>query len=115
MRDDRARLLDILEAIENVARRIGSDRELFFRDELLQVWAIHHIQIIGEAAHQISRALQESYPSLPWADIVDMRNVLVHRYFGIDLNEVWDTVTEDLPRLKNDIEAILRQTKESDS
>jgi len=111
MRGDRERLLDILEAIANIARRVGSDREVFFQDELLQVWAIHHIQIIGEAANQISRSLQESYPSIPWPDIVDMRNVLVHRYFGIDLNEVWDTVTQDLPKLKNDVEMILHQTQ----
>jgi uncharacterized protein with HEPN domain len=51
MRGDRERLLDILEAIENIARRVGSDREAFFKDELLQVWAIHHIQIVGEAAN----------------------------------------------------------------
>jgi len=109
MRGDRERLLDILEAIENIARRVGSDREVFFRDELLQVWAIHHIQIIGEAANQISKALQNRYSSIPWPDIVDMRNVLVHRYFGVDLQEVWDTLSTDLPNLKRAVEQILRE------
>ncbi|MBI2194965.1 MAG: DUF86 domain-containing protein [Planctomycetes bacterium] len=108
MRSDSERLRDIIEAIENIERRISAGRDAFFQDELLQVWAIHHIQIVGEAAANLSPTLTQRYPSLPWSDIVGMRNVLVHRYFGIDLQQVWDTVTIDLPQLKQDTQKILK-------
>lgn len=109
MRDDSERLHDILEALHNIERRVGSDRESFFRDELLQVWVVYHLQIIGEAAGRISPALRERFPQVPWADVVDQRNVLVHHYFGIDLEEVWDTVARDLPALKASLQSILEQ------
>ena len=109
MRGDRHRLLDILEAIDSIQRRVPATREAFLQDEMVQVWAVHYIQVIGEAAAALSRASRERHSAIPWADIVSMRNVLVHQYFGIDLDEVWSTVTTDLPALKRDIEAILRE------
>jgi uncharacterized protein with HEPN domain len=107
MRDDRQRLLDILDAIGNIERRIPESREAFADDELVQVWVVHHIQIIGEAAASLSQAFRDRYPAVPWGDIVSMRNVLVHQYFGIDLDEVWSTVVTDLPRLRRGIEGLL--------
>ncbi len=109
MRDDRARLLDILEAIDNIQRRAAPGREVYMNDELLQVWMVHHIQIIGEAAGGLSRTLREQYPEIPWGDIVSMRNILVHQYFGIDLEQVWATVITDLPRLHSEITHMLRE------
>ena len=109
MRDDRERLLDILEAIENIQRRAAAGQETYLDDELVQVWMVHHIQIIGEAASGLSRPVRERHPDVPWRDIVAMRNVLVHQYFGIDLEQVWDTVMIDLPRLKSDIVRIVAE------
>lgn len=99
MRTDRERLLDILDAIEKIERYTGKGREEFEKDELLQVWVLHHIQIIGEAASNISDEFKEGASHILWAAIVAMRNILVHEYFGIDLNEVWRTVQKDLPVL----------------
>jgi uncharacterized protein with HEPN domain len=107
MRDDRGKLLDILEAIEKIQGRLSVDREVFFGDEMLQVWAVHHIEIIGEAASRLTKELRNQYPSIPWADVISMRNLLVHHYFGIDLDQVWDTVLLDLPMLYKDIHDIL--------
>lgn len=107
MRDDREFLADVLEAIDNIERYTAKGKEAFIEDELLQVWVIHHIQIIGEAANHLSKALQEKHLHIPWADIVAMRNIVVHQYFGIDLEQVWDTVEIDLPALKIEIEKIL--------
>jgi uncharacterized protein with HEPN domain len=109
MRNDRERLLDVLEAIANIERRTSSGKAAFVADELLQIWVVHHIQIIGEASANVSPALRERHPGIPWADVVAMRNVLVHHYFGIDLQQVWDTVTTDLPKLKHDIETVLSE------
>jgi uncharacterized protein with HEPN domain len=72
---------------------------------------VHHIQIIDEAASGLSQPLREQYRDVPWRDIIAMRNVLVHQYFGIDVQQIWDTVTIDLPRLKNQIGGILAGLK----
>ncbi|OFX17705.1 MAG: nucleotidyltransferase [Armatimonadetes bacterium RBG_16_58_9] len=100
MRDDRERLLDILEAIEKIEERTMGDKELFQRDEMVQVWVLYHVQIIGEAAGRISESLRNRYRHVPWPDVVAMRNLIAHHYFGVDLDQIWDAVTNDLPTLK---------------
>ena len=107
MRDDRARLLDIQEAIERIERYTARGRTAFEQDELIQTWVVHHIQIIGEASRAISADFRAQYPKVPWTEIVGMRNILVHHYFGIDLNAVWSVVERDLPDLKRAIAAML--------
>jgi uncharacterized protein with HEPN domain len=109
VRDDREKLLDILEAIEKVEERIGGDKALFQHDEVVQVWALYHIQIIGEAASRVSESLRIRYAHVPWQDIVAMRNVIVHQYFGVDLDQIWDAITNDLPALKTWITDILEE------
>ncbi len=107
MRDDRERLRDILEAIERIQRYASRGRDAFLTDELLQTWVVHHVQIIGEAARQISEMLKAAHPEIPWPAIVAMRHVLVHQYFDVDPEEVWITVDRDLPDLKRKLEVIL--------
>lgn len=107
MRDDRARLLDILEAIEKIEQRASAGKEQFLADELLQVWMIHYILIIGEASSRLSESLRERSATIPWDDVIAMGNILVHQYFGIDLEEVWGTVSFDIPTLRSAIEKIL--------
>lgn len=114
MRDDRGRLADILEAIERIAKYASQGRETFLTDELVQNWVINHIQIIGEAARALSAGFKEKHPELPWSEIVGMRNILVHDYFGINLDEVWNVVERDLPEFKHKIEAIMRETTNAD-
>ena len=79
MRDDRERLLDMLEAIERIDRYASRGREAFEREELLQNWVVHHAQIIGEAARKVSDVLRRAHPEVPWVQIAAMRNVLVCR------------------------------------
>ena len=100
MRNDREMLLDILEAIEKIEERTKGDRDIFQHDEMVQVWVLYHVQIIGEAAGRISESLRNRYTHVPWPDIVSMRNVIVHHYFGVDLDQIWDAVVNDLPALK---------------
>jgi uncharacterized protein with HEPN domain len=97
---DRERLLDILEAVERIEKYAGSSRQVVERDELLQTWFVHHGQIIGEAAGKLSEGLRAAHPEVPWAEIVGMRNVLVHEYFGVNVEEIWATTRHDLPKLK---------------
>jgi len=97
MRDDRQRLQDILEAIELIEKYASKGRAAFEQDELIQIWFLRHLQIIGEASRALSDNIRESYPEIPWAKIIGMRHILVHNYFEIDLPIVWNTVELELP------------------
>ena len=107
MRNDRERLLDIQEAIENIQKYAIRGKDAFSEDELIQTWILHHIQILGEAAARISDEFQEQHADIPWFKIVGMRNILVHDYFKIDINAVWSVVENDLPTLYDQIQYIL--------
>jgi len=109
MRSPSERLRDILDAIVNIERYAVRGRDAFEQDELIRTWILYHIQIIGEAAAQLGRTFHDVHSNIPWAQIVAMRNVLVHAYFGVDLNQVWKTVENDLPALKQQIVALLHQ------
>jgi uncharacterized protein with HEPN domain len=111
MRDDRERLRDILEAIERIENYVDRGEGAFRRDELIQTWMTRNIQVIGEAARGISQEFRDNYPEIPWSRIIGMRHVLVHEYFEIDLDIVWRVVSDDLPRLKSQIHAILQHVE----
>jgi uncharacterized protein with HEPN domain len=104
MRRDQERLLDILEAIERIEKYTASGRVAFDEDELVQTWVIHHLQIIGEATRSLSETLVVQYPEIPWQNIIGMRHILVHNYFGIDTAIVWRAVKDDLPNLKSNVQ-----------
>lgn len=107
MRRDEQRLRDILEAIAKIEQFAGSGRSAFDADERTQVWCLYYVQIIGEAARALSEEFRKQHPQIPWAEIVGMRHILVHDYFGIDLDEVWAVVERDLPVLRGQIQSIL--------
>ena len=108
MRDDAGYLTDIIEAIEQIERYAVQGRIAYEQDELIQVWMVHHIQIIGEAVGKLSPELRSSYPEVPWSQISAMPNILVHDYLHIDLDEVWLVVQNDITAFKSRIETILR-------
>lgn len=110
MRDDRVRLADVLDAIARVERYASRGRAAFDADELVRMWMVHHLQIIGEACRALSPELRERHPEVPWRAIVGMRNILVHSYFDIDAEAVWNAVERDVPALKATIERILRSS-----
>jgi len=110
VRDDRERLLDILDAIKGIEKYARRGEAAFRHDELVQNWMVRHLEVIGEAARALSEGLRARYVAIPWSDIIDMRNVLVHQYFGIDLDLVWQVVSTDVPDLKRRVTAILDET-----
>ncbi|HZA39097.1 MAG TPA: HepT-like ribonuclease domain-containing protein [Actinomycetota bacterium] len=105
MRGDRDRLADILEALARI-RRHATGRESFAADELAQTWVVHHLEIFGEAARSLSQEARSRSEGVPWAEIIAMRNVLVHRYFEVDVEQVW-RVVESLPDLETKIRALM--------
>jgi uncharacterized protein with HEPN domain len=112
MRDPKERLRDILEAIAAIDRYRDRDRSAFEQNELLQVWFLRHLQIIGEAARRLPEEIRNLAPDIPWQKMIGMRNILVHGYFAIDLDVVWDAVQQDVPPLKLAVEALLEKLEE---
>jgi uncharacterized protein with HEPN domain len=112
VRRDEQRLRDILEAIAKIERFAQDGRGAFDADERTQVWCVHHIQIIGEAARALSENFRRTQPQVPWSSIIGMRHILVHDYFGVDLDEVWAVVERDLPTFREQIQTILRTAEE---
>ena len=113
-RDDEIRLRHMLdaarEAVSFARGRVGGDLET---DRQLVLSLVKDIEIVGEAAAQITGVAREEVPGIHWQEIVAMRNRLVHAYFNINLDIVWQTVQEDLPTLIAKLEQILQP--ESDS
>lgn len=108
MTDDAGRLVDMLEAIDKITLRLGGERGEFDTNELLQVWAVYHLQVIGEAAGRVSRDLVQRHPQVPWARLVAMRNIIVHDYLSVDMDIVWQAAVRDLPPLKQQLQSILK-------
>ena len=106
MRDDRVSMRDMLNhAQEALGFLADSSRKDLAEDRMLQLALTRLIEIVGEAAHRVSRDTQKQHSSIPWPQIIGMRNRLIHGYDVIDYDLLWDTVTHDLPPL---IEALRR-------
>lgn len=95
-------ILDAIAAIELfVAQSTIVD---FAENDLIRSAVVKKFEVIGEAANRISQNTKDQFPSIPWRDIVDMRNLLIHDYVGIDYESVWNTIEIDLPVLKKELE-----------
>jgi uncharacterized protein with HEPN domain len=98
----------MVEAADAIARFIaGIDREVFLNDEMRQRPVMQKIGVIGEAAGKLSQTLREQYPEVDWPKMVGMGNILVHSYFSVKLNIVWQTATQAVPDLQEKIAQIL--------
>jgi uncharacterized protein with HEPN domain len=78
------------------------------KDRKLVLSLVRLVEVIGEAAGQVTKEFQAAHPEIPWPAIVGMRNRLIHAYFDIDLDRVWDTIKDDLPPLVASLEKIIR-------
>ncbi len=106
-RDDTGRLEDILFCIEKIEKYSIKGKNEFLKDELIQNFFVHHIQIIGEAANALSDEFKNKHTDVPWKDIIGMRHFIVHQYVDVDLETVWEVVNRDLPKLKKQIQNLL--------
>jgi uncharacterized protein with HEPN domain len=107
MRDDRTRLRDMLESIENVEKYAQYGRERFVTDELVRTYILHQLQVLGEAGNKLTADLRDRHREVPWPRILGMRHIIVHDYFRVDYDIVWDVVENELPILKSQLQAIL--------
>ena len=109
MRDDRERLRDVLEDRERIEKYAVRGRQALASEDLLQTWVVHHLMIIGEACRALSPDFRTNHPAEVWVLAAGLRNVIVHEYFGIDLEVVWNVIEHDLPGLKERVREILAQ------
>jgi uncharacterized protein with HEPN domain len=77
-------------------------------NQVLQSAVLHQLMVLGEAASNLTSEFERNHPSIPWRSIGDFRNVLIHQYFGIRWERVWDVLTNRIPDLCRDVEQILR-------
>ena len=109
MRPDRLYLLDIIEAADRVDVHLAErNRERFLADITRQAAVLHELTVIGEAAGRLSETLRQAYPATPWAKVVAFRNVVVHEYFGLNWEIVWDTAIELVPELRRQVASVLK-------
>ena len=105
---DIGRLQHMLSAIENVEEfTAGVSLEEFNNSKILFFAVVKNIEIVGEATYMLSKEFKQSHNSIPWQIIEKMRHVLVHGYYTISHETVWETVENDLPELKKQIEKLL--------
>ena len=101
------RLQDILRAIDKIEMYLsGITLNQFKKDEMIVDAVVRNLEIIGEASKSIPLSVRRLHPDIPWEEMNGMRNVLIHEYFGVDVNTVWHTAKKHLPILKKQIENI---------
>ncbi|MFQ5586750.1 MAG: DUF86 domain-containing protein [Thermodesulfobacteriota bacterium] len=107
-RDDLIRLRHMLDAArEALEFTSGKSKDEFSSNRMAVLAVVKDIEIIGEAASKVSSEMQERYEAIPWRDITDMRNHLIHAYYDVDPEVVWDTIQKDLPPLLETLRKIL--------
>jgi uncharacterized protein with HEPN domain len=105
MKNDQVYIQHILESIDRIQDYTEDITEEEFREkDMVQDAVVRQIEIIGEATKQLSEQEKEKYPDVPWKDIAGMRDNLIHNYFGVDLQQVWQTIQKDIPSLKDKLE-----------
>lgn len=106
------RVVDILDAITAIQQfTVGMDFATFTNDRKTLDAVLRNFTIIGEAARHVSDDVVAAYPEVPWQDMRDMRNILMHEYFGVNLQIVWNTIQIYLPPLVLQLQRILDEKR----
>lgn len=106
-RDERLYLAETSGAIDRALRYTASGREAFFEDPMIQDAVVRNLEIMGEAVKGLSETIRTSHPQVPWKKIAGMRDRVIRGYFHVDLDIVWEVVEKELPRLRQQLTAIL--------
>jgi len=111
MNRDKLYLEDILTAIKKIESYTTSGHRSFSESPLIQDAVIRNFEIIGEATKRLSDSIRGQYPNIPWRNVAGFRDILIHDYDRVGLEEVWSVVERDLPNLRQNIVEILQVLK----
>ena len=113
MKNDIIFIKHIFDAISKIERFIQSvPFDNFVDNEMMLSAVIRELEIVGEASNKISKDFQAKYHEIPWAEIIGMRNRLIHKYFGVDADLVWQTCQNNLPKLKKNLLSLMKSAEE---
>jgi uncharacterized protein with HEPN domain len=107
MKDPLVYVEHIRDALADVQRYTRDGREAFLGSSLVQDAVARKLEVVGEAARNLPQTFRDRWPGVPWRDMVDLRNVLIHEYFRLNLRRIWDIVEQELPGLLAQMQAIL--------
>jgi len=111
MRDDLVYLHHIIDAVSSIEEYTANGREAFMASKMIQDAVIRNLEVIGEAVKNISPSFRNEHSGIPWKQIAGLRDILIHQYFGVDLNIVWLVVENRLPGLMLSLEDLLGEQK----
>ncbi len=108
MKDDKLFLLHIEECIKRIEEYTLQGRKEFLASTLLQDGVLRNLQTMAESTQRLSAELKSRNPQTDWRKIAGFRNVIVHDYLGLNIEEVWDVVQREIPELKSQIDAMTK-------
>ncbi len=102
-------ILESINRIDNYTADFGYDD--FIKNDLVRDAVLRNLEVIGEAAKSIPDDVREEYSDVPWKRIIGLRNIVIHEYFGVDFENIWKIIKENIPEVKPYIERILERLK----
>ena len=109
-----AYLWDIRQSARQIQRFVqGATRESFLGNEILQSAVARPLEIIGEASRKVSAETRAAHPEIPWSKMIGLRNLLIHQYFMINLDTIWNSIEQDIPVLVQNVEPLVPPEPES--
>ncbi len=110
MDKDKIYLKHIIDSINLISKFIfGMNKQTFVNNEVVISATIRQLEVVGEAVKNISKELRKKYPKIPWKQAAGTRDNLIHEYFNVDLNQVWETIKINLPELKEKVNQLLKK------
>ena len=107
-KDDSVYLHHIMDAFVQIERYTdGVTHEEFLSNSLLQDGVIRQLEVMGEAARNLSEDLRNEYPKIPWSQMISLRNRMIHAYFNVNLQIIWEIIQGDIPNLKQETKRVL--------
>jgi len=109
VKDDRVYLLHVRDCLDRIADYTRDGRDAFFADTKTQDAVIRNFEIVGEVVKNLSQTHKDAHPGIPWKRIAGLRDLLIHRYFGVKLETVWEVIEREVPDLRAAIDEMLEQ------
>lgn len=112
MKEDRVYLLSIVESIEQIDSYTQKSKQVYNESRMVRDAVLRNLEIIGEAAKHLSPDLRGKHSAVPWRQVAGLRDVLIHDYLGVDIDEIWNIVVKELPMLKQEVLQMIKEMED---